>query len=422
LPLNNSGTGIGYRASYTNIMKKQPDTVEKNNILFWGLIVLEIVLVFTLNLNHQNQQFIFEHRYLPLSNALLHGEGYSVLYPMWGYSFLLIIGFLFSSPVATILAIQGILCVASIWLIYRYYALLPKLFHVALFLPFIALLSVKWPDAIVAFLLVAFAYHFKKYLEQKRILSIVFCGVIEGLILNFRSEYLYLGIIIVFISLFYRFPGSVLSTIKFVVVSTVIAICCLIPWGLNTYNHSGVFRLGSSNSGLVLFTTLGQLPNNPWGITPTDQFGEDYVHSHNLNDAYSNSGDSLLSSTFVTDIEGKPLAYVEKTGYNFVSIFFRGLYTGEYSQVTGVELIDKIIKVVFIPIFTLMIGWFFYSAYQSRKTSSQRSFLWLPVVAIVSYKIMLVCLIQYEPRHMNSVYLLILVGVLSTLADKNNRR
>jgi len=403
-------------------MIKQPNTAKKNTVLFWSFVTLEIILIFALNLNHQNQQYIFEHRYLPLSQALVQGNGYGVLYPMWGYSILLTIGVFLSSATAAVLIMQAILCFISLWLVYKLHGIPQKFYHILLFIPFIALMSVKWPDAVVAFLLVVFVYYFKKYLEQRRLVFTIACGLIEGVILNFRSEYLYLGIIILLVYFFYKSSISFASTIKFVVATSIIAITCLIPWGLNTYHNSGVFRLGSSNSGLVLFTTLGQLPDNPWHITPTDQFGEDYAHGHNIADAYSNSGDSLLSSTFTIDIKEKPVGYVEKTAFNFASIFFRGLYIGEYSQATGVELIDKIIKVIFIPIFSLLIIWFFYSAYRSRKTTGQMLSLWLPITSIVIYKVVLVCLIQYEPRHMNAVYLLILVGVFSNLPERSKQQ
>ena len=97
----------------------------KLKIVFWGLLILEIVLIFALNLNHQNQQFIFEHRYLPLSQALTQGSGYAVLYPMWGYSILLTIGLFLGQATTVILSVQALFCFASLRLVYRLQASAP---------------------------------------------------------------------------------------------------------------------------------------------------------------------------------------------------------------------------------------------------------------------------------------------------------
>ena len=62
----------------------------------------------------------------------------------------------------------------------------------------------------------------------------------------------------------------------------------LIPWGIYTYSRSNQFLLTSTNSGHTLFIGLGQLNNNKWNITPSDDdLKMNQILTQNLNTDHS---------------------------------------------------------------------------------------------------------------------------------------
>ncbi len=413
--------------------------------LFYLLLAVEVGVIFLLNSHHANQQVIFEHRYLQLAHQIASFE-FPVEYPMWGYPALLSLVGSLMNPALGILIVQCVLCILSVWLFYRFTALIPKVSHLVWLLPFIIFMSVKWPDAIIGLLLLLFCYYFKRYLEKPNTRTAIYCGIIQGVILNIRSEYLYISLAVILLYPAFRHHYSFSKIFSFCILSSAVSFLLLLPWALHSYNTGGSFRLGSSNSGLVLFTTLGQLPNNSWHIQPTDSFGEEYVAKNHLSDAYSDAGDSLLKQGFVDSIRARPIEFGKKVGYNAASIFFRGLYTGEYSRIaeqgesrdsietailssgassklsvlsaqpfTFIVLygLEKIFQLVFILILNYCLfliiraGW--------KGVWKQYPALFLPVLSLLVYKICLIGFIQYEPRHMSVIYLPLLAAALLSL-------
>ena len=413
--------------------------------IFYGLALVEVLFIFILNFNHSNQQHIFTHRYLILADNLLSGGGYSLngitpeFYPMWGYPLLCMIGVAINSPTIFILAVQAILTLVGIYIFYKMSSLPQRVIHLFWFIPFIALMSVKWPDAIVAFLLLLYVLSYTQFLKQTRWIHAIVGGLALGLILNFRSEYIYFPFVVVLFALIFS-RGSFRATVKFSSFSFVCSIILLLPWSFRSIANNSGFRTGASNTGLVLFTTLGQLPHNPWNIVPNDQYGEDIVKAHGVSDPYSPQGDSILEKAFVESVASRPISFGEKVGYNFVSIFYRGLYVGEYSRIfmndalrdstesklqqqNGMGnkisyleelpaavslpyLFEKSLQILFVILFTLMILTVLFQMIK-RKHSRKVEYL-IPILSIICYKFLLVSFVQYEPRHINAIYMFVL--------------
>jgi hypothetical protein len=100
-------------------------------------------------------------------------------------------------------------------------------------------------------------------------------GGLFGIALNFRSDYYYFMICFITIQLIYDFIKK-RNNYRYILLWTVIVFGSLVPWGIYTYQRTGYFLTTSTNGGHVLFVGLGQLPNNLWGITPSD--GDPLMH------------------------------------------------------------------------------------------------------------------------------------------------
>ena len=389
---------------------------QKNTPIAWKFYCLlagYVVVIFFANWHHLNQQGIFNNEYEPIANHLLNGDGYvisignKILYPIWGYSFLTMIGELIGSPIFFLAVLQAALCIIGIYFFYKLFSLEKKYWHILLFTPFIALASVRWPDAIVGVLLIAAAYCFKVCLKNRSKKYAAVTGILLGILLNFRSEYL--GILILFLilaitSLFLR--KNNLLPISLIIVF--FALVALMPWSFYSHSIDKHFRLTSTNGGGVLYISLGQLPNNPWGIMHSDSVAFAVAKEQGINDPYSTQGDSLLTAKFSNDIENEPIAYSEKIGYNVISSIVRGVYVGEFGGA-----IEKTIKVIFILLFDIfLVLAALYFAKNYRKT------LVLSIFLLVLYKFCIISFIQYEPRHMNAIYLFLLGPSLLFLKER----
>ena len=137
-----------------------------------------------------------------------------------------------------------------------------------------------------------------------------------------------------------------------------------------------------------------------------------------------------------------------KFSWNILSAFIRGVYTGEFansilgktrreeidrsmksegkSQLATLFsldanecyplLVEKGIQFAFIPLFFAILVATFIWAAKERSTAS------LLAAALVIYKLVVVGITQYEPRHMNAVYLLALGCALRYFSERRSVR
>jgi hypothetical protein len=214
----------------------------------------------------------------------------------------------------------------------------------------------------------------------------------------------------------------------------------IVPWAMRAYSVTGELRLSASNGGAVMYISLGQLPNNSWGIIPLDETAYQIADSLNFDSPYSNEADNYFKSLSLQSIQTNPLEYAKKVGYNLFSSLTYGVYTGEYANsIIGLEhrqvvetgfasnnnifkkidyllnadkfvtvpiLIEKGLQGIFMIIFLYLILSSIMKLI-TGKVNLSKSFLIL-LLAIIIYKFAIVSAIQYEYRHMNAIYLLVL--------------
>ncbi len=419
----------------------------KENRKYWIWLSVYVFAIFILNINHINQQGVYENFFRQISENVLSGAGYTcgefdykpTFYPLWGYTGILIIDTFFGSSNFFVYLIQFGLCLFSIFIFYKLFEIKPKFLHFPFLLPFIALCSVKWPDAIVGCLLIGFAYFYKKHIFGDRYKNLLIAGAMLGIIANFRSEYIYLPIVLLALS-FLPFAKNFKK--KNIITSVgifAIAVACLLPWSFRSYILTGEQRLSASNGWAVMYISLGQLPGNPWHIAPYDKWAFDLTTA-NKKHPYTPEGDKLLKSEFTKLVKEQPLAFAEKFGLNSLRFFTGGVYTGEFANIildeskryeldgfimskSGIVnkifafkdfklteslplIFEKFIQFCFVlTFFILMI--YSIKAYFKNGFVKGNEILLLLSAAVVIYKFLIVSAIQYEYRHVNAIYLFV---------------
>ncbi|HYM19416.1 MAG TPA: hypothetical protein VEW28_00255 [Candidatus Kapabacteria bacterium] len=422
---------------------------------FWLILGGLAAVVFTCNAAHSNQQIIFFREYVPIATNLLNGSGYSilphqpVLYPMWGYSLLTVLALTTGYSLIFLGIFQAILSLVTIRAFYRLFRLEKKYWHIPLFIPFITLLSVRWPDAIVASMLVFALMFFVSSIQKSSNKYAFYSGCCLGLICNFRSEYLGLLIILALVMTVSLLRRDI-AQMKVTLITVLTSLFLLLPWAIYSYSIDKHVRVAATNGGGVFYISLGQLPNNPWHITHSDSTAFTESHLNGIDDPYSPRGDSLLTSEFVSDIEKFPASFTKKIAYNLLSTVYRGVYTGEFVNITLdsaareaflgsitsgnisqdisrlsefrfvtiiVFAIQQFIHIFFIPIFDLLILLTIIYCWKYLR----KSFLLKVVLIVLLYKFALVGLVQYEPRHMNAIYLLVLGTALLYVQNRKGQ-
>jgi hypothetical protein len=260
----------------------------------------------------------------------------TLTYPMWGYGWLytvtqqryvLMTGQMVLAVVASLffmrvigratsvhaLILLGIgLCIAIPW--YSLHA------SVTLYAPSSSLLIV----AIAMFLL---AHASGDYPWRWAALS----GIVFGICLNFRSDFVMMPIGIVAITQVYRrhWQGLVTNGIWLASIAVM-----MIPWMIYTNHVVGKPILTSTNGGHAMFVGLGQLPGNLWGIEPHDRDPIALeIIAEELGPAVSTlsyPADRLLRRKFREYVAAAPVEFARKVGYQAVRVVVQGAYPGEF--------------------------------------------------------------------------------------------
>ena len=310
--------------------------------IFVCSVVLTSIL-FGLNYFHQAEQGgIFYGRYIPLSESIQQltyrypGHESSATYPVWGYPLLMAV----VSPIARssqgIYFFQYALLLTSFALVYRSFALpqprepLKLILFYGVLVSYAMVLSVKWPMAIASFLLLTFAL-----LHEKRRYGLASLVLLAAM--HFRSEALVLwGVYLLFLLIQGRRKvaqgqeGPQKRRVNFKLAVTVLGSVILLScWPLYQYSQHRVFLMSATNSGGVLYLSLGQLPNNPWDRIMLDRVATDYARSRGVQDAWGVDGNRVLTRRFLNDIQAHPMAFLAKVLYNEVQILKGGFYVSE---------------------------------------------------------------------------------------------
>lgn len=312
--------------------------------LFLPLIWLIAPLVLLLHKNHREGLGVFKY-YVDQANIIANNFSIpssiygSPEYPMWIYGWLLTL----TEDPNVIVIFQMVLAVSSICL-FIYMAMVDKLadrgaisifsFILLISIPWYALHSVLGPYSVASSLLVLLSIFTVRLIKELGTKSINFllCWICLVLLLQTRSEYLVFwpGLILfvlicrcVSLSIFIRLLTVFLAAILFVV-----------PWGLYSNNIDKHWHLTTGGGYEALIVSLGQLPDNKWGVIARDDepriyhaikkyYGEN-VHPFTYRAAIP------LKNKFFDLVYEKPYEWARKVVWIGFKVITGGTFEGEF--------------------------------------------------------------------------------------------
>jgi len=282
-------------------------------------------------------------------------------------------------------------------------------------------------------------------LQSGRLPLAVLGGAMFGACLNVRSELLlWLPAVLAVVVAARWLTGDRVYQPTTVVAFSVTAILLLVPWSLFYRAQAGHLSLTSSSGGMVAYISLGQLPDNPWRIRHDDDEAWKVLRARGLNvDPVSDQGDRALRDAFSQAILAEPLAYLRKVAHNARSVWLGGFYVGELRvddklqvdvlrehlklalglnpnlneidayRAQGVWHVGQLSLWAALALTWQMLGVGLGSLYLlvmlvglvgTARTWLQHPLLVL-LAAIITAQVVLVAALQYQPRHVNVVYL-----------------
>lgn len=349
------------------------------------------------NIDHRTQQGIFTMRHKILGQNLWSGSGYQydstnefaagdfATYPIWGYP--IIVGLMPSDGALVAAQIMAVI-ITTIILFWKYLHKVEFWVLSPLILTVFLHASVKWPDTWYVM-----AIMWLLYAVVRNTGWIAFAAGIVAV--NMRSDYLFLACFGLCIGLLMR------SSRRIFALALLGAVVSLIPWFY--FAHS----LTSTNGGLVAFISLGQLPNNPWGIQYADSAGYDYVRSLGEPSAVTKRGNELLLQAAFENIQRHPGAYIEKVWFNLKGALSNGVYTGEFTPV-----LSRLSPGIFILLIWMLVVITIHQV-SAREVNEAVLFGWV----VLSFSMVWVSLLQYEPRHLNATYAILLYIFITSMCD-----
>ncbi len=203
-------------------------------------------------------------------------------------------------------------------------------------IPLFALHSVLWPYSIAASLLAlsaAFMIRASRAANGHTLRDWVISAAFFGSMLNFRSDFILFPPVIPILVLI---VGMDRTALKRSVLWVVCVYAMLIPWAAYTRHAIGHALLTSTNSGQVLFASLGQLPGNKWGITTDD--GDPVILAtvrEKLGDSINSlsySASRVLRDAAIARVRASPGEYGRKVAHGAFLTFTGGFYPGSFYE------------------------------------------------------------------------------------------
>lgn len=337
--------------------------------IFWALLITY------LNWNNKTMlglvDYYNEFANLISSNFNLNKEEITTsTFPMWGYGFILNL----SNSKLFIVGMQLILF--FLFLAFSLSSKIRKLFKInnsplptiLLFLPsYIAIFSTMTPNSLAIFFMtfsiIFFALGFDNLIKDQQLktknlffrrsfLIIILSGLFAGITMNFRSDYtlFFLSMPIFSIIIFLKWINSKYLIKHFFkkILAMVIAFyfsifTIMTPWMNYTSKYFNKRLITSSNTGHVFFIGLGQLPNNKWNITTSDN---DHVKSlilknNGIDGSLTIEGDTFLKKEYLKLILKSPFEYFKKVCLSFVRVAFGGIYIPEFFEISSCDMPNK---------------------------------------------------------------------------------
>lgn len=277
---------------------------------------------------------------------------YPLTFPLWGYGFLMAI----SNNYLFLKIVQLTLALSSVWyaiavieknklLKPAFISLLKALLVICI--PWYAFHTVLWPYSIASSLLIFSITMLYQASQQSSYFYWIISGLLFGILLNFRSDYILMPLGLSAIMLWHSWSYT---TIKKVILWISCIYLCLIPWALFTHKVCGHYLITSTNGGHHLLSGLGGNPHNKWGIAHINSDNCPVIH-HFVKQIYGENaitwdykGDKLLKKTFFNLIKKDPYEYIKKCFFNFKSLLKDGVYNGEFFMKNSMERDDNFDK------------------------------------------------------------------------------
>lgn len=333
---------MGRIKTYTTVVTKQLNKVVSSRYYYFVLATIAAALTW---LNWQNQMMGgIVWYYEDFADFIASGfssdyafKSGTPSFPMWGYGFVI---FLLQSK-ALIIIVQVLF---SLFTIYTIVKTLLKLnfseeqihvFKVFLLFSFSWFLfhSGYWPYSFGANLLVLSMLFLLRGIQEGKTRLYMFSALLYGVVLNFRSDYLYYFYFLIPALLILFILQKKRKLLIPLMLWGAVVFLSLVPWAKHTYSTTGKVQLYSSNGGHHLFISLGQLPNNVWGITADDRdpIMREIVNKK-LGSEYRTVGhqaDPILRNEWKKRVFNNPIEFLKKCGFNLYSLFTRPFTHGE---------------------------------------------------------------------------------------------
>ncbi len=259
----------------------------------------------------------------------------SYTFPMWGYGLVIAV----TKSKLIIILFQQLLTLGTIFSI-DFFARKYNWIKSIVFFRFLLLISFNWfffhsslyPYSISANLLILSVFLLLIFLQTKKVIALLTSGILFGILLNFRSDFYYYFIFVFIILIILKLCKKIIVDFKWLIVWLLLINLFLVPWGIYTFKRTGHYIQTSTNAGHVFFISLGQLPNNCWGITPKDgdplmkellqkKFG---ANANSLN----YESDKFLLKQWKNNVRNHPFEYAKKCLYNIFMILKSPFYCG----------------------------------------------------------------------------------------------
>ncbi len=274
---------------------------------------------------------------------LTQGKGLTVqTFPMWGYGLI----FLVTKSKTIIIALQQLVSISVLLFVdyslgnFGWKASSRIVFRVLTILSFqwFYFHTILWLYSIGANLLVAAVFLVLNYFRFRSVKYLILASMCFGIMLNFRSDYFFFALAIPVLILIIDWIKNEKKLWLHYSLWYLVIFVCLVPWGIYSLKKTGSYLQKSSNGGHVLFISLGQLPENKWGITPLDgdpkmrklvatAFGKGAT-------TLSHPADKLLTGKWLGLILDDKMEFFRKCKFNVQSIYRNPFYVGELNQIS----------------------------------------------------------------------------------------
>ena len=239
------------------------------------------------------------------------------------------------------------------------------------------------------------------YIPTRGSHAAVITAVIIGIGWLFRAELLlWAPIVILLLAIT---PGTTANKIRWSGALALTQVAVLIPWVLWTYSSTGHPLLTSTASGGAMYLSLGEIPDNPWHISPDDDWVSSDATRRGLRSAWTREADTYYKRMFLSCIRQHPASFVHLLlTQRFPLALAPAYYMGGDMWFTTHRLDEGLtrwqtlrkyptatirhewLKFAMVFLSSLFLGTMLYIGYLYRHALRQLAWLWIPWIVTVA--------------------------------------